>query len=53
MLKKFEQYRKTLKRRHIYGHPLVWWQRLYNVERLKRGESQNFFGNDAAVADWR
>ena len=28
MLKKFEEYRKTLKRRHIYGHPLVWWQRL-------------------------
>jgi hypothetical protein len=28
MRKKFEQYRKTLKRRHIYGHPLVWWQRL-------------------------
>jgi len=28
MLVKFERYRKALKRRHIYGHSLAWWQRL-------------------------
>jgi hypothetical protein len=28
MRQKFEQYRKALQRRHIYGYQLVWWQRL-------------------------
>src|SRR5262245_59036685 len=36
MLKKFEQYRKTLKRRHIYGHPLSVVAAPHNVEGLKR-----------------